>query len=148
MVTEEKINLYYFDETGFTTTPSVPYAWQPRGSTHEIPSFPSKRFNVLGFMAPQHDAFFHTIDGSVTTAHVIEAFEQFTCRYATEYASHQKPCIVILDNASIHTSHAFLAKLDDWATRGVALYYLPTYSPELNLIEILWAKIKYQWLWL
>ncbi|MCK5898808.1 MAG: transposase [Methylococcales bacterium] len=23
---------------------------------------------------------------------------------------------------------------------------LPTYSPELNLIEILWRKIKYEWL--
>ena len=25
-------------------------------------------------------------------------------------------------------------------------HYLPTYSPELNLIEILWRKIKYEWL--
>jgi len=24
--------------------------------------------------------------------------------------------------------------------------FLPTYSPELNLIEILWRKIKYEWL--
>ena len=24
--------------------------------------------------------------------------------------------------------------------------YLPPYSPELNLIEILWRKIKYAWL--
>ena len=24
--------------------------------------------------------------------------------------------------------------------------YLPTYSPELNLIEILWRKVKYAWL--
>ncbi len=24
--------------------------------------------------------------------------------------------------------------------------YLPTYSPELNLIEILWGKVKYEWL--
>jgi transposase len=26
------------------------------------------------------------------------------------------------------------------------LHYLPTYSPELNLIERLWRKIKYDWL--
>ena len=24
--------------------------------------------------------------------------------------------------------------------------FLPPYSPELNLIEILWRKIKYEWL--
>jgi transposase len=26
------------------------------------------------------------------------------------------------------------------------LHYLPTYSPELNLIEMLWKKVKYEWL--
>ncbi|MEG2480357.1 MAG: transposase, partial [Mucinivorans sp.] len=26
------------------------------------------------------------------------------------------------------------------------IYYLPPYSPELNIIEILWRFIKYQWL--
>jgi transposase len=25
-------------------------------------------------------------------------------------------------------------------------YFLPPYSPELNRIEILWRKIKYEWL--
>ncbi len=29
---------------------------------------------------------------------------------------------------------------------GHALHWLPPYSPELNLIEILWRKIKYEWL--
>jgi len=24
--------------------------------------------------------------------------------------------------------------------------FLPSYSPELNLIELLWRKIKYEWL--
>jgi len=26
------------------------------------------------------------------------------------------------------------------------LHFLPPYSPELNLIEILWRKLKYEWL--
>lgn len=31
--------------------------------------------------------------------------------------------------------------------RATALYGLPaTYSPEFNLIEFLWRKIKYEWL--
>ena len=28
----------------------------------------------------------------------------------------------------------------------VVVLYLPAYSPELNVIEILWRKIKYEWL--
>jgi len=73
---------------------------------------------------------------------VIEAFDLFTSRYANEYAIHKKPCIIILDNASMHTSDAFLAQQDNWAARGVLFHYLPPYSPELNLIEILWRKVN------
>ncbi len=31
-------DLYYFDEAGFSLTPSVPYGWQPIGERVEIPS--------------------------------------------------------------------------------------------------------------
>ena len=45
-----------------------------------------------------------------------------------------------------HIPVAFLAEQDAWATCGVVLHYLPTYSPELDLIEILWRFVKYHWL--
>ncbi len=45
-----EIDLFYFDESGFTLEPCVPYAWQPIGETIEVPSSKSKRLNVLGFM--------------------------------------------------------------------------------------------------
>ena len=40
----------------------------------------------------------------------------------------------------------FKAKRLEWEEKGLYLYYLPPYSPELNLIENLWRFIKYQWL--
>jgi len=57
-----------------------------------------------------------------------------------------RPTVVVLDNAPIHTSHAVAAKLDEWERLGLTLYFLPPYSPQLNLIEILWRKIKYEWM--
>ena len=33
-----------------------------------------------------------------------------------------------------------------WEEKGLFLYFLPSYCPELNLIEILWRMIKYHWL--
>ena len=33
-----------------------------------------------------------------------------------------------------------------WEGRGLFLYFLPPYSPELNRIELLWKKIKHEWL--
>jgi transposase len=146
LATMEKINLYFFDESGFDTVPLVPYAWQPQGETREMPSFPSQRLNVLGFMSKDQKSYFQTIEGRINTQSVIAAFDAFTLAYATEYANHNKPCIIVLDNASVHTSYAFQQQLDKWGARGVVLHFLPPYSPELNLIEILWRKIKYEWL--
>ena len=33
-----KIDLYYFDESGFTLDPYLPYAWQELGTVIEIPA--------------------------------------------------------------------------------------------------------------
>lgn len=34
----------------------------------------------------------------------------------------------------------------EWVDHGVVVLYLPPYSLELNLTEIPWRKIKYEWL--
>lgn len=146
MADHGKIRLYYFDEAGFSLEPSVPYAWQPVGGQLEIPSFKSKRITVLGFFSKGHPASFHTAEGRVNSATAVSVFDAFASAYAAEYQSHQTPCVVNVDNASIHTSKAFCSHLDKWAAMGVFVHYLPTYSSELNLIETLWRKIKYEWL--
>ncbi len=80
----EKINLYFFDESGFSTVPLIPYAWQPQGETREMPSFPSQRLNVLGFMSKNQPSYFQTIEGNINTQSVVAAFDAFTLAYATE----------------------------------------------------------------
>ena len=41
----------------------------------------------------------------------------------------------------------FRRNIEKWRTKNdLFLFFLPTYSPKLNLIEILWRKIKYEWL--
>jgi transposase len=42
--------LWYYDESGFSLTPCVPYAWQEKGKTLTAESVRSKRLNVAGFM--------------------------------------------------------------------------------------------------
>ena len=53
---DEELELWFFDESGFDLTFSVPYAWQPSGTTIEVPSENSKRLNVLGFLSPDNRA--------------------------------------------------------------------------------------------
>ena len=137
-----ELRLYYFDESGFSTTPCVPYGWQRIGETRQIPCHRSKRLNVLGFLSRRNDLFFHTSEQSVTTDTVVAAFDAFVDSYACTYEKTKVSCLVVLDNASIHRSGAFKEQLAGWQQRGVCLHFLPPYSPELNLIEILWRKIK------
>lgn len=54
--------------------------------------------------------------------------------------------VVVLDNATIHHSDEFQDKIPEWEQQDLHIFYLPTYSPHLNLIETLWRKIKYEWL--
>jgi transposase len=134
-----EVGLYYFDESGFSLTPDVPYAWQAVGETIEIPSSRSKRLNVLGFCNKQQDFHATTVQGYVDSEIVIACFDQF-CNTIN------KNSVALVDNASMHTSRKFKGKLGEWEGKGLAVKYLPTYSPELNLIEIVWRLIKYNWL--
>jgi len=36
--------------------------------------------------------------------------------------------------------------MQEWKEKDVLIFFLPTFSPELNLIEILWRRIKYNWI--
>lgn len=136
------ITLYYFDESGFSMNSCIPYAWQRRGETRELPKQRSKRLNVLGFLNRSHHSYFHTVEGSVKSAEVVSIFDAFTEAYDDEYQQTKVPCMVVLDNASMHRSQEFKDKIEYWESKAVFLHFLPAYSPELNLIEILWRKIK------
>ncbi len=141
------LNIRYFDESGFTLTPSIPYGWQPIGETIGIPCQHSKRQNVLGFMSRDGQLHYEVTEQRVTTEVVIKVFDDFAkAYYEDEYQKMGKLCFVILDNASMHSSKAFKKSIGKWLLKGLVINYIPPYSPELNLIEILWRKVKYEWL--
>lgn len=133
------IDLRYFDESGFCLVPYIPYAWQEKGETIAIESRPSKRLNVLGFMNKRNELDAYTFESTVDSEVVIGCFDQF-CEAL------QGPTVVVMDNASIHTSKAFQEEIPKWEKEGLSIFYLPEYSPELNLIEILWRFMKYEWI--
>jgi transposase len=134
-----KLALYYFDEAGFALDPSIPYAWQESGTIIELPAMKYGRMNVLGFMNRKNDLHTYMFEESIPTGVVIACFDAF-CKTI------KQKTIVMIDNASIHRSEEFEDRIPFWKKQGLIIKYLPTYSPELNLIEILWRRIKYDWL--
>ena len=138
---QDKLDLFYFDESGVSLTPVVPYAWQPTQQTLELPAFSRQRVNLLGFMNRDNAVFHTVVEGTVDSATVVAAIEAFIA-----WRDSETPAVLVLDNASIHTSAEVLERRDAWLAQGLILFYLPAYSPELNLIEIFWRKLKYEWL--
>ena len=133
------IDLYYFDGAGFSLDPTIPYAWQPKGEVIEVPAARSKRVNVLGFMNTDNKLESFVFDCPIDAQLVIDCFNLFSKRIT-------KKTVVVIDNAPIQTSDEFEEWIEEWKKHGLIIKYLPEYSPELNLIEILWRKIKYEWL--
>ena len=136
---QQQIDLYYFDEAGFTLEPCIPYAWQPVGEYIKLPCSKSKRLNVLGFMSKNCEFQSMVFEGSITSAVVVACIDLFA-------KSLRRKSALVIDNAPIHTSAEFTENIEKWKAQGLTIVPISPYSPELNLIEILWRKIKYEWL--
>lgn len=134
-----EIRLFYFDECGFSLEPSIPYAWQFPDEQIALPSSKSRRVNVLGFLSPDNTFHSFVFECSIDSEVVIACFE-----YLSEQITQET--WVAMDNASMHTSDAFEDNIERWNAKGLFIQRIPAYSPELNLIEILWHFIKYFWL--
>ena len=133
------IDLYFGDESHFGLTPNVPYAWQTKENPILLPAAKGKLLNVVGLMNRKNDLFFEVNE---TTFNADKAI-LFMDRFADQIV---KRTVVILDNSPVHKSKKFMAKISEWKEKDLLIFFLPPYSPELNLIEILWRRIKYQWL--
>jgi transposase len=133
------IDLRFADESHFGLTPNVPYAWQHPDNPILLPATKGKRLSVLGLMNPDCQLFSRTVEGSMNSDVAIAVLDEFATQITMQ-------TVVVLDNAPIHRSKKFKAKIAEWQEQDLKIWFLPPYSPELNKIEILWRFIKYKWL--
>jgi transposase len=133
------IKIYYGDEAGFSLTPNVPYAWQPKGKYIGIPSQKSTPINIFGLLSRDNDFEAYTVNGSMTGVCLAAFLDDFALTI-------KQPTAIVLDNAPFHHSEIMKQKIEQWKEMDLYVWFLPTYSPHLNIIETLWRKIKYEWL--
>jgi transposase len=134
-----EIELAYIDEAGFAPQPPNRSAWGKEGETHSVVPKRSKRLNLIGALLSSGQLMlaklWQNVDGLWFFAFLMGLIEEI-----------KKPLVVILDNASIHKTKELEPYWDLLKDKGMTFYFLPPYSPELNRIEILWKKMKYEWL--
>lgn len=133
-----EIHLMFFDPTHQVHNTVNGTCWQTKGKrgTVILPSNTGrKRISVLGAI--------NSITGDCTTIitenncdkdMVILTFNEIRKEYSDD-----KDIVIILDNASYN--HAYKT-VEEAALLGIRLVFLPTYSPNLNLIERLWKFLK------
>ena len=133
------IDLYYADAARVATQGYVPYGWQFADEDVFIPAETRSGINCFAFLSRDNDCRFAVQRTPLDSRFIIEQLEEVSLKL-------RKTTVVVLDNASIHRAKAIKARRDDWQRRGLFLFYLPRYSPHLNIVETLWRKLKYEWL--
>jgi transposase len=123
------------DAAHFVHKPLLGYVWFFERLFIRAPSG-RQRFNVLGALdSITKDTVVVTNDSYINADSLAELFNKLAARHPEP----DMPVTLILDNAKYQKCEAVweLAEILD-----IELVYLPTYSPNLNLIERLWKFVK------
>lgn len=133
------IDLYYGDETRFSEQGYVPYGWQFDDEDVAIEVCKGKSINCFGLLSRTNQFIYKMTQQNINADFVIEMLDELSL-------SISKFTFVVLDNARIHTARKVKELLKIWQERGLFIFYLPPYSPHLNIIERLWKEMKQGWL--
>lgn len=129
------IDLFYADESHFSSQGYVPYGWQFKDERVSILVNKGYKINAFAMISRQNKC-----ESVVTTANIDSDFIiEFLDRKSLTLL---KPTTVVLDNASVHKSKKMQEMMTIWQKRNLHIVFLPTYSPELNIAETLWRRLK------
>lgn len=128
--------LYFLDESGVSLIPVLGKTWAPKGKTPKIKVTGNKGgLCVTSAISPAGRMVFRIETETIHAEQHIEFLQQIMKNH-----KHRK-LIVIEDNAPPHIA----GKVKDFVTMSknkIAVYYLPTYSPDLNPDEKVWKYLK------
>ena len=133
------IDLYYGDESRVAVEPCVPYAWQFKEEEVFMPSARGHGLNCFALLSRANGCRFATTQSAIDSNFIVEQLE----RLAFDL---ERMTVVVLDNAPAHVAQGVQERRRFWQQRGLFVFYLPPYAPHLNIVEVLWRKLKYEWL--
>ena len=102
---------------------------------------PSERgggVNCFALLSRKSQCHVSLTEGKVNAAWISEQLDALSL-------SLHRLTVVVLDNATVHVK-AVKDRGQIWQERGLFVWFLPAYSPQLNIAEVLWRKLKYEWL--
>ena len=133
------IDVLFGDEVKFSEQGYVPYGWQFADEEIFIPASKGKSINCFGLFSRKNQFIYEISKKNINAAFIVKTLDALSF-------SITKPTVVVLDNARIHTARKVKELLNVWQKRGLYIFYLPPYSPHLNIIERLWKEMKQSWI--
>ncbi len=134
------MTLAYLDEVGFSPSQPTSSSWVLRGQRkrvrYENPE--GRRVNALAAYVPygpHRSGWWDAVPRTLRSEDLLAVLDGIP--------RGEGELVIVLDNAATHRSKRVQQALPELAQRGIHLYYLPPYSPELNAIEPLFGVIKY-----
>ena len=132
---KENAEIHWGDETGLCNDSYHGRSYAPRGETPAIRIHPRcKRVNLISTVTNQGKVRFMVYDSKMNSQTLIKFMERLI-------KSSEKKIFLILDNLKVH--HSYMVK--DWIEEHknqIEIFFLPSYSPELNPDEYLNCDLK------
>ena len=100
------LEVVFADESGFSLTPCVPYGWQAPRERYCLPSQGSATQSIFGLLSQHNQLWTYWAHKTITAEFVIDSLNQFV-------SQKKKTTLLVIDNATIHTSKAFQACLPE-----------------------------------
>mgnify|MGYP003402546420 CR=1 FL=1 len=150
--TPERLQVWFWDESGFSLRVIRRKVLCKKGQRKKVRGDRRKgRVNVMGAMRysdKKRFVDFLSKSNSKNFYEVLKIFYQDVINEWVEAGNDRKDftekgprIVIILDNASFHKKQDYIQKIES-EMPNIHLEYLPEYSPDYNLIELVWHSAK------
>lgn len=148
----EQYQIWFWDESGFSLRVRRGKQWTQKGQCQRVSGKRRRgRVNVMGGLRNSDKKrtcfFIEKGDGDVFLKQLEKLNESVREEWldkgnkAEEFNAKGPKILLILDNASFHKRHDILATVET-DLPNIQLEFLPPYSPDYNLIELVWHSSK------
>ncbi len=121
----------------------APLDFKGQAQQREVPKYfgGAGRINLIGSLSlhSHHKQLDYRLLESKCTKEAVVAFLDAQAEKALKQ---NRLTVIVLDNASFHRAKVVRSNIPKWRQQNFFLYYLPPYSPQLNLIETIWKRLK------
>ena len=147
-----RLQVWFWDESGFSLRVIRRKNWCQKGKRKKVRGDRRKgRVNVMGglrysdkkrfvdFLEKSNSESFYEVLKNFYEEIIKEWVEAGNKR--EEFSQKGPKIVMILDNASFHKKEEYVDKIEE-EMPNIHLEYLPEYSPDYNLIELVWHSAK------